>query len=288
MFESLQSILNICETKQKPFWEVVLEDDIEERMVTREDSLQKMKLTWDAMLNAAQNYDKNLHSQSGLVGGDGGKMEDYLQKGNSLSGEFVIKVMAGALQMGESNACMKRIVAAPTAGACGVLPAVLVPYFYEQRGKEEDIIKALYVAAGIGQVIAHRASISGAAGGCQAEIGSASSMAAGALVHLQGGDHVQIAHASAMALKNLLGLVCDPVAGLVEVPCVKRNVVGATNALSSADMALAGIKSRISPDQVIDAMGEIGNKMHSSLKETALGGLATTPDGLEIASKILF
>lgn len=288
MFESLQSILNICETKQKPFWEVVLEDDMEERMVTREDSLQKMKLTWDAMLNAAQNYDKNLHSQSGLVGGDGGKMEDYLQKGNSLSGEFVIKVMAGALQMGESNACMKRIVAAPTAGACGVLPAVLVPYFYEQRGKEEDIIKALYVAAGIGQVIAHRASISGAAGGCQAEIGSASSMAAGALVHLQGGDHVQIAHASAMALKNLLGLVCDPVAGLVEVPCVKRNVVGATNALSSADMALAGIKSRISPDQVIDAMGEIGNKMHSSLKETALGGLATTPDGLEIASKILF
>lgn len=135
MFESLQSILNICETKQKPFWEVVLEDDMEERMVTREDSLQKMKLTWDAMLNAAQNYDKNLHSQSGLVGGDGGKMEDYLQKGNSLSGEFVIKVMAGALQMGESNACMKRIVAAPTAGACGVLPAVLVPYFYEQDRK---------------------------------------------------------------------------------------------------------------------------------------------------------
>ncbi len=288
MFESLQTILNLCETKQKPFWEIVLEDDMEERMATREDSLEKMKSTWNAMLSAAENYDRNLYSQSGLVGGDGGKMEEYLKTGDSLSGDFVIKVIAGALQMGESNACMKRIVAAPTAGACGVLPAVLVPYFFEKRGTEEEIIKALYVAAGIGQVIAHRASISGAAGGCQAEIGSASSMAAGALVHLQGGDSTQIVHASAMALKNLLGLVCDPVAGLVEVPCVKRNVVGATNALSSADMAMAGIRSRISPDQVIDAMGEIGNKMHSSLKETALGGLAVTPDGLEIASKILF
>jgi len=288
MFESLQSILELCETKQKPFWEIVLEDDMEERMVSRQESLQKMKDTWDAMLAAAENYDKNLRSQSGLVGGDGGKMEEYLKTGNSLSGDFVIKVMAGALQMGESNACMKRIVAAPTAGACGVLPAVLVPYFYEKKGTEEEIIKALYVAAGIGQVIAHRASISGAAGGCQAEIGSASSMAAGALTYLQGGDGRQIAHASAMALKNLLGLVCDPVAGLVEVPCVKRNVVGAVNALSAADMAIAGIISRISPDQVIDAMGEIGDKMHDSLRETALGGLAATADGLEIASKIQF
>lgn len=288
MFESLQSILDLCHAKQKPFWEIVLEDDMEERMVSREESIQKMNATWDAMLTAAENYDRELRSQSGLVGGDGGKMEEYLKSGKSLSGDFVIKVMAGALQMGESNACMKRIVAAPTAGACGVLPAVLVPYFYEKRGTKEEIIKALYVAAGIGQVIAHRASISGAAGGCQAEIGSASAMAAGALVHLQGGDSNQIVHASAMALKNLLGLVCDPVAGLVEVPCVKRNVVGATNALAGADMAMAGIISRIAPDQVIDAMGEIGDKMHGSLRETAMGGLAATPDGLEIASKMCF
>lgn len=288
MFESLQAILDLCETKQKPFWEIVLEDDMEERMVTREESLKKMNDTWDAMLAAAKSYDSNLRSQSGLVGGDGGKMEEYISSGTSLCGDFVIKVIAGALQMGESNACMKRIVAAPTAGACGVLPAVLVPYFYEKSGTVEEIIKALYVAAGIGQVIAHRASISGAAGGCQAEIGSASAMAAGALVHLQGGNSSQITHASAMALKNLLGLVCDPVAGLVEVPCVKRNVVGAVNALSVADMTMAGIVSRISPDQVIDAMGEIGEKMHSSLRETALGGLAATPDALEIASKMRF
>ncbi len=293
MFESLQSILELCETKRKPFWEIILEDDAEERMVSVENSLHKMTDTWNAMLQAAQNYDESLRSQSGLVGGDGGKITNYETAINagkvapSLCGDFVLKVMAGALQMGESNACMKRIVAAPTAGACGVLPAVLVPYFYENRGTEEEIIQALYVAAGIGQVIAHRASISGAAGGCQAEIGSASAMAAGALVHLQGGNNTQIVHAAAMALKNLLGLVCDPVAGLVEVPCVKRNVIGATNALTCADMAMAGIVSRISPDQVIDAMGEVGEKMHSSLRETALGGLAATPDGMNIASKIL-
>lgn len=286
MFESLQEICEVCAEKQKPFWEVVLEDDIEERMVSRENSLQKMEDTWNAMLDAAAGYDAMLRSQSGLVGGDGGKMTDYLQSGNSLCGDFVVKVMAGALQMGESNACMKRIVAAPTAGACGVLPAVLVPYFQEQRASQESIIRAMYVAAGIGQVIACRASISGAAGGCQAEIGSASAMAAGAMVYLQGGDDTAIIHAAAMALKNLLGLVCDPVAGLVEVPCVKRNVVGAVNALSAADMALAGVRSRISPDQVIDAMREVGDKMHNSLKETAMGGLAATPDGLKIAGRI--
>ena len=182
---------------------------------------------------------------------------------------------------------MKRIVAAPTAGACGVLPAVLVPYFREKKASVQQIIEALYVAAGIGQVIAVRASIAGASGGCQAEIGTASAMAAGACVQLKGGTDSQIAQASAMALKNLLGLVCDPVAGLVEVPCVKRNVIGAVNALAAADMALAGIESRIPPDQVFDAMKEVGDKMAKELKETGEGGLAGTASGREIAAKIL-
>ena len=195
-------------------------------------------------------------------------------------------MIAGALQMGESNACMKRIVAAPTAGACGVLPAVLVPYYKERKVSEQKILEALYTAAGIGQVIALRASIAGASGGCQAEIGTASAMAAGAMVHLQGGNEEQIAHGAAMAVKNLLGLVCDPVAGLVEVPCVKRNVAGAVIALSSADMALAGIKSRISPDQVIDAMKEVGDLMDVSLKETGRGGLAGTKEGQEMAEAL--
>lgn len=286
MFESLQDIVSICESEKKEFWQVVLQDDATERHVTEKESLDTMFATWEAMLSASKDYDATLRSNSGLVGGDGAKMEEYRQNAkSSLCGDFVLKTITGALQMGESNACMKRIVAAPTAGACGVLPAVLVPYYNERRGTIEDIIHALYVAAGIGQVIAHRASISGAAGGCQAEIGSASAMAAGALVYLQGGSAHQIAQSVAMALKNLLGLVCDPVAGLVEVPCVKRNVIGAVNALSCADMTMAGISSRIPPDQVIDAMGEVGDKMDASLRETALGGLAATPAALDFVSK---
>lgn len=206
----------------------------------------------------------------------------YAQDREPLSGYFMGEVIAQALCMGESNACMRRIVAAPTAGACGVLPAVLIPLWKKEELPEEEIVRALYTAAGIGQVIAARAYIAGASGGCQAEIGTASAMAAGALVQLRGGDGVQITHAAAMALKNLLGLVCDPVAGLVEVPCVKRNVAGAVNALAAADMSLAGIVSQIPPDQVVDAMKEVGDAMDSSLKETGKGGLAATPRGKSV------
>ena len=210
------------------------------------------------------------------------------------------RVIAQALQMGESNACMKRLVAAPTAGACGVLPAVLIPLFEETRQDctlsapaaeasvltEDDFVLSLFVAAGIGQVIATRASIAGASGGCQAEIGSASAMAAGALVFLRGGSCDAIVQSAAMSLKNLLGLVCDPVSGLVEVPCVKRNVIGAVNAMSAADMALAGIKSMIPADQVVDAMKEVGDLMDVSLRETGRGGLAATREAIEITKKI--
>ncbi|MDO5423251.1 MAG: L-serine ammonia-lyase, iron-sulfur-dependent, subunit alpha [Eubacteriales bacterium] len=285
-FGSLDEVLGICKEEGLPFWKVILRDDTNERNVSEEESLRQMEELWDAMLLAASLYDEKEQSNSRLVGGAGGKMQAYVEKGDTLSGPFMGKVIAGALQMGESNACMKRIVAAPTAGACGVLPAVLVPYFMEKKADARQITEALYVAAGIGQVIALRASIAGASGGCQAEIGTASAMAAGAMVHLKGGSAWQIAQASAMALKNLLGLVCDPVAGLVEVPCVKRNVVGAVNALAAADMALAGIESRIPPDQVFDAMKEIGDRMTSDLKETGQGGLAGTPAGREIAERI--
>lgn len=183
------------------------------------------------------------------------------------------------MKMGESNACMKRIVASPTAGSCGVVPAVLLSLQERFSYSDEEMTKALLVAAGIGGVIASRAFIAGAAGGCQAEIGSASAMAAGAAAYLQGGDMDTICHAAAMALKNLLGLACDPVGGLVEVPCVKRNVIGATSALTATDMALAGIRSKIPPDEVIDAMRSIGVAMPSCIKETGKGGLAMTPEG---------
>lgn len=287
-YQSFEQVLQKCHTEEKEFWRMILEDDMAERNVSEEDSMEHMRATWDAMLLAAATYEGNLNSSSGLVGGDGRRMEEYIRSAQtkSLCGEYVDTCIAGALQMGESNACMKRIVAAPTAGACGVLPAVLVPYFQKRCKDTDKILKAMYVAAGIGQIIATRSSISGAAGGCQAEIGAASSMAAGALVYLQGGDCTQIATAAAMAMKNLLGLVCDPVAGLVEVPCVKRNVIGAVNAMSAADMAMAGITSRIPPDQVMDAMKEVGDKMDASLRETALGGLARTEEGMKIAEKM--
>ncbi|RDY32864.1 L-serine ammonia-lyase, iron-sulfur-dependent, subunit alpha [Lachnotalea glycerini] len=286
-YHSIQEILQNCKDKSLLFWETILEDDINSRNISRESSMNKMQSLWDAMLLAGSTYDKKAHSASGLVGGDGGLMEEYYMTNDSLCGNFISKAIAQALQMGESNACMKRIVAAPTAGACGVLPAVLLPLFREKGILSSKIIEALYVAAGIGQIIAQRAYIAGALGGCQAEIGSASAMAAGALVHIKGGDSDQIANSVAMALKNLLGLVCDPVAGLVEVPCVKRNVIGAVNALAAADMALAGIRSKIPADQVIDAMKEVGDSMDASLRETGKGGVAGTPKAQEIVSKLL-
>lgn len=279
---SLEEIVQRCGNEGIPFWKAVQYSDMEDREVTKEESFRMMEKMWRAMKEAGESYDKNQRSRSGLVGGMGGQMREYLEKGNSLSGSVISEVIAQALEMGEANACMHRIVAAPTAGACGVLPAVLLPIYKRQMASDTEITEAMYTAAGIGQVIASRAFIAGAAGGCQAEIGSASAMAAGALVCLRGGGPEQITHAAAMALKNLLGLVCDPVAGLVEVPCVKRNVIGAVNAVSSADMALAGITSRIPPDQVIDAMKEVGESMHISLKETGEGGVANTPEARKI------
>ena len=173
-------------------------------------------------------------------------------------------------------------MAAPTSGYCGVLPAVLVTFYDEYKISDEEMVRALFVAAGIGEVVAKRASISGAEGGCQAEMGTAAAMGAAALVYLKGGSPTQMITASGIAIQNLLGLVCDPVAGLVEVPCVKRNVIGAVNACSAADVALAGITVRIPPDQVIDAMKDVGDSLNSRFKETARGGLAITPEGIKI------
>ena len=259
-----------------PLWEAILESDCRSQGISRQTSLERMNRLLQAMEDARRDYDPQQRSASGLVGGDGGRMARY-GEGDTLCGPFFTEVMACALTMGECNACMKRIVAAPTAGACGVLPAVLLPYARHFGASREELIRALYVASGFGMILAARASISGAEGGCQAEIGSASAMAAPAVVYLQGGTPEQMAHSCAMAVKNLLGLVCDPVGGLVEVPCVKRNVIGAMNALSAAQMALAGITSRIPPDQVLDAMAEVGRALPRSLRETGTGGLAATP-----------
>ena len=284
--DSMKEIFERSAREEIPFWEIVLKYDMEERQVSRQASMAKMLSTWQAIQDAADSYTGTQRSVSGLVGGDGLKMRLYARRGESIGGEFIDEVIVQALSMAESNACMRRIVAAPTAGSCGVVPAVLLPLCEREKHTQHELLEALYVAAGIGAVIAHRASISGAAGGCQAEIGTASAMAAGALVSLCGGTNEQIGHAVAMALKNLMGLVCDPVAGLVEVPCVKRNVIGAVNAISAADMALAGIESRIPVDEIIDAMGEVGRRMPVEFRETALGGLAATPTGKQIKERM--
>lgn len=280
MYQSFQEIINIEKTSGKSFWEIVRDDDCKEMELTAQEAFDRMKDMYEAMRNADASYDPGLSSASGLVGRDGEKVAAARQKDALLCGPFLGLVMEKAIKMGESNACMKRIVAAPTAGSCGVLPAVFLSLEEVKGYPRDEMVKALYVSAGIGGIIAQRASVSGAAGGCQAEIGAASAMAAGGVAYLLDGDGESIAHAAALAMKNLLGLACDPVAGLVEVPCVKRNVIGAVNALTSADLSHAGIRSKIPPDEVFDAMRSVGRMLPEDLKETGKGGLAATPTGI--------
>lgn len=286
MFEALEDIYKLEEESSTPFWQIVQQDDCRERAVSSEESFETMRKMYLAMKESALNYDSHIRSNSGLVGGEAGQLRKYLDQGNTLVGEFTGRVMELALRVAEGNACMKRIVAAPTAGSCGVVPAVFIATQEKLGLSDEKMTEALFVAAGVGAVIARRASLAGAEGGCQAEIGSASSMAAAGLVYLQGGTGRQSANAAALALKNLLGLACDPVAGLVEVPCVKRNVCGAMNAVTSAELTMAGIESRIPADEVFDAMNAIGKNMSSDIKETGNGGVAATPTGVRISETI--
>ena len=285
-FARLKEITDISNEEKIPFWEVVLRDDMKERNVSREASFQTMDGMLTAMEEADRSYSPELKSASGLAGGDGAKLEAAHHENSRLVGDFIAEVMERAVKMGESNACMKRIVAMPTAGSCGVIPAVIITYMKQKGVDRHRIVEALYVAGGIGEVIAASASIAGAEGGCQAEIGSASAMAAGAIAYLEGGDNEEIVNASALALKNMLGLTCDPVAGLVEVPCIKRNVSGAVNAVVSSRMAMSGIRSAIEPDEVIDSMRRIGKLMPACLSETGEDGLASTKSGIAIANKI--
>lgn len=276
-YHSINDLVELCHKNNAQIWQVIMMDNAHERMVSEDKIFENMRLMYKAMKTADNNYDKSLKSPSRMAGGDGELMYQYNKSGRNICGDFVGMVMEKALKMGESNACMRRIVAAPTAGSCGVIPAVFISYETYFKALEDDMVKALLIASEIGAVIAENASIAGASGGCQAEIGSASAMAAAGLTFLQGGDSLQIVNSSALALKSMLGLACDPVCGLVEVPCIKRNVAGAMNAITAAQMSMAGIKSVISPDEVIDSMQRIGAAMPSSLKETAREGLAITP-----------
>lgn len=281
-YPSVKAMLNACRQNNAPLWEVILQSDLLESGLSRAQSLAEIHHLWQVMVQTSDNYCGADRSASGFAGGDAAKVAAAEERGELLTGGYLAQVMAEALKTAECNACMKRIVAAPTAGSCGVLPSVLLPLWRAGNYTEDEICCALYVSAGFGQVVAARATLAGAEGGCQAEVGAASAMAAAALVQLRGGTAEQCAEAFAMALTNLEGLVCDPVAGLVEIPCIKRNVIGAMNAVSCADMALAGVVGHIPADEVIDAMAEVGAAMSNDLRETGIGGLAGTPTGKAI------
>ena len=287
-YESIQELVREAEARGFSVGQLALQDQAAALEMAELELYEKMEIDLQVMVQAVRaGEEKEQRSMSGLTGGEAYKMNAYVQSaGGGLSGAFLGRAMARALAVAGCNASMGRIVAAPTAGSCGILPGCLVSMMEDRGVPEKDIILAMFAAGAFGMVIANRASIAGAQGGCQAECGSAAAMAAAALVQLMGGTPAQCADACAIAIASQLGLVCDPVAGLVEIPCIKRNVSGVMIAFSSADMALAGIEARIPADECLDAMREVGDALPASLRETAGGGLAATPTGRRLRDQV--
>ncbi|ADL34451.1 L-serine dehydratase alpha subunit SdhA [Butyrivibrio proteoclasticus B316] len=286
-YESIQELVEEAEKRNVRISQLVLEDQAISMEKSEQEIYEKMEMSFQIMRESVQaGMNKDQKSTSGLTGGEGFLMNQYAMNNGGLSGSFMTKAIARALSAACCNASMGKIVAAPTAGSCGILPGCLVSLFEDKGFEEKDIVMSMFTAAAFGMVIAARASIAGAQGGCQAECGSASAMAAAALVELSGGSPRQCADALAIALSSQMGLVCDPVAGLVEIPCIKRNASGMMIAFSSADMVLAGIDAKIPADECLDAMAEVGECLPKSLKETAKGGLATTPTGKKLRDRV--
>ena len=287
-YESVNELVQAAEERGTRISGIVLEDQAKAMEREPLELFEKMEIDLHVMREAVREGSmEDQRSMSGLTGGEGFLMNEYIRKTNGgLCGPFLGKAMAKALAVAGCNAAMGRIVAAPTAGSCGILPGCLLSLLEDKLVTEHDAIMSMFTAGAFGMVIANRASIAGAQGGCQAECGSAAAMAAAALVELMGGTPAQCADACAIAIANQLGLVCDPVAGLVEIPCIKRNVSGLVIAFSSADLALAGIEARIPADECLDAMREVGDALPASLKETAGGGLAATPTGRKLRDQV--
>lgn len=282
-----KELVDICNEKNIPIWEYTIIEEVEKSESSRQAVIDKMKTTLHVMMNSSMYAQENqVHSVSGLIGGDAYKINQYANRGDTLTGEFMNKAMARALSSSEVNAAMGRIVACPTAGSCGILPAVVLSAGEKLNKSEDQLINALFTAAGVGIIIAKNATLAGAEGGCQAECGSAAAMASAAVVEMMGGSPQQALTAGAIVLKNVLGLVCDPVAGLVEVPCAKRNIAGTVSALTTADLVMSGVYSKIPFDEVVWAMYKVGKQMPPELRETALGGIAITPTALKYKKEI--
>ena len=288
MFVSIQELVALATNQNKSISEVMIEQEMEMTQQSREFIWAKMEKNLQTMKNAVERsvQGQGVFSPTGLTGGDAVKMKKYREKGKTLSGDKILAGVQYALGTNEVNAAMGIVCATPTAGASGTLPGVVFSISDSMELTHEQQVRFLFTASAFGMVVANNAMIAGAMGGCQAEVGSASAMSAAAAVEAAGGTPQQCSEAFSIALGNLLGLVCDPVAGLVEIPCVKRNALGAGNALIAADMALAGITNVIPADETIEAMRSIGRRMPSELRETGLGGTAATRTGLAIKMKI--
>lgn len=288
MYTNGEELISVAKSRGLKISSIVIENECELLEISEDKVREKMRNTLKVMIDAAnQGLQRETRSVTGLIGGDAKKLEDYRKNAKTLCGETINKAMARAISCSEVNAAMGKIVAAPTAGSNGILPAAIITAAEVMDKNEEDMIDALFTASGIGQIIVRNATVSGAEGGCQAECGSAAAMAAAAVVEMAGGTPEMSLHAAAIAIKNILGLVCDPIAGLVEAPCAKRNSSGTVNALTSADLALAGVKSIIPFDEVIDSMYRVGKAMPEAHRETAMGGLAATPTGIKLRKQIL-
>ena len=287
MFRNVNELVQQAQDQNKKLYEIMIDQETELTDKSRKEVIAAMNKQFQVMKSSAAKGLEGVTSYSGMTGGDAKKMDEYIGRGQYLTDPTLLRAMSYAVSINEVNASMGLICASPTAGSSGVLPAVVLAVQEKLGMDDEQAMLHLFTAGAFGFVIANNAFISGAAGGCQAEIGSASAMAAAAAVEMAGGTPNQAAHAMAMALKNMLGLTCDPLAGLVEVPCIKRNAAGASNAIIAAEMALAGIESKVPWDEVISAMYNIGLLMPVSLRETSLAGLAATETGKMWKEKLL-
>src|SRR5690625_2812462 len=286
MFRTVKELVEIAEAENILISEVMIRQEMEIKNKTRQEVMDEMEGNLQVMEEAIERGLKGVESVTGLTGGDAVLVQNYMKEKTPLSGSILLDAVSKAMGTNEVNAAMGIICATPTAGSAGCVPGVLFSVKDKLKASREDMLRFLFTTGAFGMVVANNAFISGATGGCQAEVGSAGAMAAAALVEMAGGTPQQSSHAFAMTLKNMLGLVCDPVAGLVEVPCVKRNAGGSTLAIMSADLALAGVESRIPCDEVIGAMYKIGQTMPSALRETGEGGLADTPTGRFMREKL--
>lgn len=286
-FRTLKQLAEVCASEGQTIAEVMLADQSQESGKTPEYVFEKMRAYYQIMKEAVEKgLNEDTTSRSGLTGKDAQRVASYLSAGEANLGEEACKAMAYALAVSEVNASMGRIIATPTAGSCGIIPGVFISSQQRFGWDDDHMVRGLLSAGAIGYVIANNSFVSGAEGGCQAEVGSAIGMAAGALVELRGGTPEQAMHAVGLALKNTLGLICDPVGGLVEIPCIVRNGFGAVNAMAAADMALAGVRSVIPSDEVVQVMYEVGTAMPEKHRETAKGGLAQTPTGRQIMKEL--